>query len=102
MDRFTIITARRVDSQLRRHAAFLANVSIRAAKQFRNDFSEILDQLEVNPYQFPIDSDPALPQDTYRKALFSKWYKVLFAIENNTVYLDAVVDCRQDPNTILM
>ena len=48
-----------------------------------------------NPFQYPVDTDPNLPEGMYRKALFSRWYKALFIVENKTVYLDAVVDCRQ-------
>ena len=95
MARYTVLLAGRVDSQLIRHIRFLAKVSLPAAKRFRKEYSEILDRLEENPFQFPIDTDPNLPKDMYRKALFAQRYKALFMVENKTVYLDAVVDCRQ-------
>ena len=95
MGKYRIITAGKVDSQLLRHVEFLSRVSIPAAKRFRNDFAEILDRLEDNPYQFPEDTDPNLPNGLYHKALFAKWYKALFIVVDETVYLDAVIDCRQ-------
>ncbi|MBQ3702196.1 MAG: type II toxin-antitoxin system RelE/ParE family toxin [Oscillospiraceae bacterium] len=95
MARYTVITASRVDSQLIRHIRFLSNVSLPVAKRFRKEYEEILDCLEENPFQYPVDTDPNLPEGMYRKALFSRWYKALFIVENKTVYLDAVVDCRQ-------
>ena len=92
---YSVILASRVDRQLVLHASFLARVSIPAARKFSSEFEELLDRLEENPYQFTLETDPNLPENTYRKALFAKWYKALFAVEGNTVYLDAVVDCRQ-------
>ena len=60
------------------------------------EFAKVLDTLEQNPFQFPPELDYNLPDGAYRKALFSKWYKVIFSVAGNTVYLDAVLDCRQD------
>lgn len=95
MARYTVIPASRVDSQLLRHIRFLGKVSLPAARRFRMEYSALLDRLEENPFQFPPDTDPNLPEGLYRKALFARWYKVLFMVEDKTVYLDAVVDCRQ-------
>ena len=49
-----------------------------------------------NPYLFSQEDDLNLPEGQYRKALFAKWYQVLFMVENDTVYLDAVVDGRME------
>ena len=87
-----------VNSQLVRHASFIANVSKAAAIRFRDEFAEILKKLNDNPYQFPSYDDPNLPPDVYRKVLFAKWYKVVFYVEGNTVFVDAVVDGRSDLN----
>ena len=99
MAKYQVITSSKIDSQLLQHVSFLSRVSIPAAKRFRKDYAEVLDRLGKNPFQFPFDADPNLPSDLYHKALFSKWYKALFIIEGSTVYLDAVVDCRQSINT---
>lgn len=96
MPKYKVITASYLDSMLLRHVAFLSRVSLPATKKFRNEFEEILKRLEKNPFQFPFSDDPNLPEGVYRKALFCKWYKALFCVDGNTVYLDAVVDCRMD------
>lgn len=96
MQSYTVILSGNVDRQLLRHAEFLSRVSIPAARRFRNDFETVLERLEQNPHQFPFDTDSNLPSGIYHKALFSKWYKALFMIEGAAVYLDAVVDCRQE------
>lgn len=93
---YTVIVSRRVDSMLLKHISFLAKVSLPAARRFRNDYSTVLKRISDNPFQFPIEADLNLPEGIYRKALFSKRYKAIFWVEKSTVYLDAVVDCRQN------
>ena len=93
---YTVIFVSRVDAQLLKYVEFWARVSIPAAKAFRTEFAEILAQLEDNPFLFPPETDPNLPAGLYRKALFAKRYKVLFSVDDATVYLDAVIECRQD------
>ena len=93
---YNIVFSSRVDKMVTDHVSFIARVSISAAKQFRRELADILKRIEDNPYQFPVDTDLNLPEDMYRKALFAKRYKVLFMLENQTVYVDAIVDCRQN------
>lgn len=92
----SVIVSSRVGEMLLRHMEFLARVSLPAAKQFRKEFAILLEEWKQNPYQFPWETDPNLPEYTYRKALFFRRYKALFIVEESNVYLDAVVGCRQD------
>ena len=93
---YKVILAKEVDEMLIRHTSFIANVSVPAAERFLSEFEGILARLRSTPAQFPWDTNPNLPERTYRKATFSKWYRVVFLIDENTqtVYLDAVVDGR--------
>lgn len=93
---YTLVIARRVDEMLLHHIAFLSRVSLPAAKKFRNDYAAILRRLAESPFQFPVETDLNLPEGAYRKALFAKRYKAIFLVEKKTVYLDAVIDCRQE------
>lgn len=93
---YTLVIARRVDEMLLHHIAFLSRVNLPAAKKFRNDYAVILRRLAENPFQFPVETDLNLPEGAYRKALFAKRYKAIFLVEKKTVYLDAVIDCRQE------
>lgn len=86
----------RLGAQLERHAEFIARVSRPAAVNFRAEFLDLIRRLAENPYQFPLYDDPNLPDDVYRKAIFAKWYKVVFSVEGETVYIDAIVDGRAD------
>ena len=98
MTKYKVILSSNLDKMLLQHVRFISNVSVPAAKRFRNEFANIVQRLSENPFQFPVCEDTNLPKDTYRKAIFAKWYKAVFCIEDNVVYLDAVVDCRMDPS----
>ena len=100
--KYQIILARRVDGMLLRHVSFLARVSVPAAKKFRAEFAHLLERLEQNPMQFPVEEDLNLPSGQYRSALFAKRYKAVFMVEGSTVYLDAVLDCRQDHSDLTL
>jgi len=94
--KYRVILAPELDGMLLSHVRFIANVSVPAAKRFRTEYAEIIKRIADNPYQFPEYENPALPKGIYRKALFAKWYKAVFYVEGDTVYLDAVVDGRSE------
>ena len=95
MSKYTVIVSRQADAGLIKCARFMAQVSIPAARKMVDQFESIVERLEDNPFQFPVDEDENLPSDVYRKALFAVWYKVLFTVDESTVFLDAVLDVRQ-------
>ena len=95
MEKHRVILATRVRSQLLQHTSFLARVSPPAAMRFRQEFAKILERLKDNPFQFPVDPVFAKLNLLYRNALFEGRYKALFSVENNVVYVDSVIDCRQ-------
>ena len=96
MARYNVVIARQTDEMLLCHTEFLSKVSIPAARKLLSAFEEVIDNLEENPFLYQIDDDSYLPEGKYRRALFLKRHKVLYCVEENTVYVDAVVDCRHD------
>ena len=100
MGKYKVILASRVDSMLLRHISFLARVSRPAAKRLRDEFGDIVSRLGENPFQFPVETDLNLPDGMYRGAAFAKRYKAIFTVEEKTVYIDAVIDCRQDTKSL--
>ena len=78
------------------HARFLANVSIPAAYKLIDVFTEMTGSLASMPERNPWFEHDAIPFRKYRKLLFAKHYIALYQIQENTVYVTAVVDCRQD------
>lgn len=83
------------------HACFLANVSIPAANKLIDTFVEITVSLSAMPEYNPWLEHDAIPFQKYRKLLFGKHYMALYQIQDNTVYVTAVMDCRQDYTWLL-
>ena len=98
--RYEVIVSSQAEQMLTSHIAFLASVSVKAARRLRDAYAEVLDDLEENPFMFPPVEESGLPEG-YRKALFWKRYYAVFCVDDSTVYLDAVLDCRKENSTIL-
>ena len=94
MSKYTVKFNPRLAGQLENHAAFLARVSKPAARRLLSEFRALIKQLSDNPYLYPPYEDPNLPPDIYRKAVLGKWYNVVYSVEGNCVYVDAVMDGR--------
>lgn len=94
MSKYHIHFNTRLDEMTCRHVEFIARVSIKAAKQFRKELGEVIETLEQNPFLYQFLEDPNLPPGMYRKTTFAKWYKLIYFVDGNTVYLDAIVDSR--------
>ncbi len=78
------------------HVRFLANVSVPAANRLIDTFGEITDSLAEMPERNPWLEHDTIPFQKYRKLLFGKHYMALYQIQECTVYVTAVIDCRQD------
>jgi plasmid stabilization system protein ParE len=83
------------------HARFTALVSEEAARRLIEEFEEKTKSLQTLPERNPWLDDPLIPKRKYRKLLTAKWYLLVYQIKGDTVYVDAVVDCRQDYRWLL-
>lgn len=99
--KFLVIISDKASEMLVSHARFLAQVSENAAQKLIEDFMDSAKSLEKFPEQNPWLSDPALPINKYRKLLIYKKYLLIYQIKGNKVYVDYVVDCRQNYNWLL-
>lgn len=94
--KYEVIISRRVEATLLLHVRFLSKVSIQAARILRDAFKDAIGKLSSNPFQFQEELDLNLPKGKYRRAILLRRYKVVFSVKGNTVFVDAVVDCRQE------
>ncbi|MDR1060528.1 MAG: type II toxin-antitoxin system RelE/ParE family toxin [Clostridiales bacterium] len=83
-------------TQMIEHARFLANVSAGAAERLIDEFVQKTGELSRMPERCPWLVHGMMPFQKYRKSLFGKYHMALFEIHDDTVYVAAVVDCRQD------
>jgi plasmid stabilization system protein ParE len=98
---YDVIITETAWEQILEHARFLANVSVPAANRLIDDFVKCCDTLAFMPERCPWLEHNDLPYQKYRKRLIGKNYMALFIINERTVYVAAVVDCRKDYSWLL-
>jgi hypothetical protein len=98
---FAVVVSERAAGMLVAHARFLANVSEEAAQNLIMDFQAAATSLENIPDRNPGFIDSALPINKYRKLLFGKRYLIIYQIKYDNVYVDYIVDCRQEYGWLL-
>lgn len=98
---YIVVISNEATQMLISHARFLAQVSEHAAIRLIETFEVKAKSLEQFPEKNPWLTDPLIPSGKYRKILLEKRYLLVYQIKENTVYLDAVVDTRQDYGWLL-
>jgi hypothetical protein len=94
--RFNVIISDRAVEMFVQHARFLTQVSPKAADKLRTDIIEAATALRKFSERGPWLVDPLFPANKYRKLLVDKRYLMVYQIKDETVYIDYVVDCRQN------
>lgn len=98
---YTVIVSDEAGQMSVSHSRFLAQVSESAAFELITEFEHKAKSLKKFPQRNPWLSDSLVPAGKYRKLLIAKRYLLAYQVKGNTVYIDAVVDCRQDYNWLL-
>lgn len=95
-NRYTVIVSEKAAELLLIQVRFIANVSEEAAQKLIVDFN-----LSARLETIPRLSNPTLPINKYRKMVFNKRYLIIYQIKEVRVYIDFVLDCRQDYRWLL-
>ena len=95
-DKYRVIVSQRATQMLVSQAAFLAGVSPHAAEQLLTNFEAAARSLEQLPRRCPWLRGEYIPPNVYRYLLFAEHYMLIYQIQDDTVYADYVVDCRQN------
>ena len=92
---YNVSVSARAYNDIDRHVAFLSNVSINAAEKLQGKFISSMKSLEKNALSYPV---LVLNKENtkYRKLFVPKRYLILYEVEDNNIFVDYVVDCRQD------
>lgn len=99
--KYRVITLSKAAEMLKEHVAFLARVSVNAAERLRRGYIEAARSLQFMPRRCPWLSGELIPTMTYRVLALDKRYLIIFTIEEATVYIHYVLDCRQDYRWLL-
>lgn len=79
---------------------FLATVNPAAAQALRSKLIAEIRSLAQMPERFPY-LEPENRKSRYRKMLVPNWYLVIYTVENDTVFVEYILDCRQDYQWLL-
>lgn len=96
MDKYEVIVSEAALKQLGSCVLFIAQDNPEAAERLRQRLVAGIRSLEQMPHRFPFFNEPYIPANKYHKMFIENWYLVLYQIRDARVYVEYVVDCRQD------
>jgi len=94
--KYKVIVSDRARQMLAGHILFLAQKSTAAARKTKNDLIDAIRSLSIMPERFPYLTAEFIPLNKYHKMFVEKYYLILYQIKDKTVFVDYIVDCRQD------
>ncbi|MHB8075449.1 type II toxin-antitoxin system RelE/ParE family toxin [Desulfosporosinus fructosivorans] len=93
---YRVIISERSRQMLAVHVRFLAQQNPSAARKVKNELINAIRSLSTMPERFPFLTAEFIPFNKYHKMFVEQWYLILYQIKDQTVYVDYIVDCRQD------
>ncbi len=94
--KYKVIISDREKRMLGTHIRFMAQVNKDAAVVKKKELVTAMRSLEHMPQRFPFFEEPYIPPNKYHKMFVENWYLVLYQIQDDTVYVDYILDCRKD------
>ncbi len=94
--KYKVIFSTKATQMLVAHAAFLAQVSEQAAERLVMLVEAAARSLETMPHRCPWFVGDLLPTHTYRKLIVEGRYLMIYQVQADTVFIDFVVDGKQD------
>ena len=76
--------------------SYVALNSIQAARALKKDLVAEISSLKLFPERTPFLEGEFIPFNKYHKLVVRKNYLVIYQIKDDTVWVDYVIDCRQD------
>lgn len=98
---YKVIVSDRARQMLAGHVRFLAQKSPTATRRTKNKLMDAIRSLFVMPERYPFLNAEFIPLNKYHKMFEEKWYLILYQIKDQMVYVDYIVDCRQDYGWLL-
>ena len=99
--RYKVIVSDKAKRMLGTHILFLARVNKEAAASKKKEIMAALRSLSQIPQRFPFFEEMYVPPNKYHKMFVQKWYLVLYQIQDDTVYVEYILDCRKDYNWLV-
>lgn len=93
---YDVIVSDRAKQMLGVHVRFLANISAASARKTKTELLKAIRSLAKLPGRYPFLDAEHIPPNKYHKLFVENWYLILYQVKDQTVYVDYIVDCRQD------
>lgn len=94
--KYKVIVSDRAKRMLGTHIRFMAQVNKDAAATKKKEIMAAMSSLRQMPQRFPYLEERYITPNKYHKMFVEKWYLVLYQIQDGTVYIDYILDCRKD------
>ena len=98
--RYKVIVSDKAKRMLGTHI-LLARVNKEAAASKKKEIMAAMRSLSQIPQRFPFFEEMYVPPNKYHKMFVQKWYLVLYQIQDDTVYVEYILDCRKDYNWLV-
>jgi len=99
--KYTVIVSDRAKRMLGIQIRFLSQSSKTAAAAKKKEILSALQSLSQMPERFPFLDESYITPNKYHKMFIERWYLVLYQIRDDTVYVDYILDCRQEYQWLL-
>lgn len=99
--KYKVIVSDRAKRVLGAHIRFMAQVNKDAASTKKKEIITAIRVLNHMPQRFPFFEEAYIPSNKYHKMFIEKWYLILYQIQDDTVYVEYIVDCRKDYNWLI-
>lgn len=93
---YQVVVSDRARQMLAGHVRFLARKSPAAARRTKSELMLAIRSLSALPERFSFLDAEFIPPNKYHKMFVEEWYLILYQIKDQRVYVDYIVDCRQD------
>lgn len=94
--KYKVIVSDRAKRMLGTHMRFMVQVSKEAAAAKKKQLMTAMRSLSQMPQRFPFFEEMYIVPNKYHKMFVEKWYLILYQIQDDTVYVEYILDCRKD------
>ena len=93
---YKVIFSDRAKRMLGTHIRFMAQVNKQAAAAKKKEIMTAMRSLCQISQRFPFFEELYITPNKYHKMFIEKWYLILYQIQDDTVYVEYILDCRKD------
>ena len=101
MRKYTVLVSPKAKEMPDEHIDFLAQVNAASARKKKDEIMKGLRSLSDMPARFPLFESEYIKSGKYHKMYIENWYLVLYQIIDDTVYVEYIIDCRENYSWLL-